>query len=78
MRAAWMAGPERLRGFGEEAESRGATWTGSPKGVFTEKNHKPRPSLNKPYELTNHVHHIHLSNLTSYIDVRCGQAVSKS
>jgi hypothetical protein len=46
MRATWMGRPERVRLPGEEAESSGATWTGSPKGVFAVgKHHKPRPSL---------------------------------
>ena len=38
--------------FRAEAESSGATWTGSPKGVFTErKHHKPRLALNNITEL---------------------------
>jgi hypothetical protein len=46
MRATWMGKPERVR-LQEEAESSGATWTGSPKGVFAErKHHKPRLALN--------------------------------
>jgi len=37
----------RGRGFRAEAESSGATWTGSPKGVFAgRKHHKPRLALN--------------------------------
>jgi hypothetical protein len=41
-----MGRPERVRLPGEEAESSGATWTGSPKGVFSgRKHHKPRLSL---------------------------------
>ena len=45
MRATWMGKPERVRLRGE-AESSGATWTGSPKGVFAaRKHHKPRLSL---------------------------------
>ena len=37
----------RGRGFRAEAESSGATWTGSPKEVFAgRKHHKPRIALN--------------------------------
>src|SRR5438874_12153754 len=37
----------RGRGFWAEAESSGATWTGSPKGGFSgRKHHKPRLALN--------------------------------
>src|SRR6266513_4099818 len=36
----------RGRGFRAEAETSGATWTGSPKGVFAErKHHKPRQGV---------------------------------
>jgi hypothetical protein len=46
MRATWMGKPERVR-LRENAESSGATWTGSPKGVSTgRKHHKPRVALN--------------------------------
>ena len=40
-----MGKPERVK-RGEQAESNGATWTGSPKGVFAgRKHHKARQSL---------------------------------
>jgi hypothetical protein len=38
MRPTWMGKPERVR-LRDEAESSGATWTGSPKGVFEERKH---------------------------------------
>ena len=42
-----MGRPERVR-LRDEAESSGATWTGSPKGVFAErKHHKPLRKLSR-------------------------------
>jgi hypothetical protein len=45
-RATWMGKSERVR-LRENAESSGATWTGSPKGVFEgrRKHHKPRQGV---------------------------------